>query len=140
VINHSHQLIDVLGEQIRCAEAMLEALTRENDALVASQAEALGAASTAKAAIVETLEGLETKRQALAAIVGDEVRAATEWQRLRALIAECKQRNEKNGALLNARADNVRVALKTLRGGEPALYGRSGHAPAQGGVRPLGTA
>lgn len=136
----AQQLIDVLGEQIRHAEAMLDTLERENAALVASDAEALGAASTAKAGIVEALERLEAKRQALAAAVSDETRASGDWQRLRTLIAECKQRNDKNGALLKARADNVRVALKSLRGAEPELYGRSGRAPAGNGARPLGTA
>lgn len=138
--HHAQELIDVLGEQIRCAEAMLDALASENAALVASQPDALGTASAAKAQIVETLERLEAKRQALAAALGDEARAAAEWQRLRGLIAECKQRNDKNGALLKARAENVRVALKTLRGNEPELYGRTGRAPTAGGARPLGTA
>jgi flagellar biosynthesis/type III secretory pathway chaperone len=138
--SHGQQLIDVLGEQIRHAEAMLDALAREHGALAAGDTDALGAASSAKAEIVETLERLEVERRELAAVVGDEARAAAEWQRLRTLVAECKQRNDKNGALLKARADNVRVALKALRGDEPELYGRSGRAPAPNGARPLGTA
>lgn len=136
----AQRLIDVLGEQIRNAEAMVAALDRENAALVASDTEALGSASASKAALVETLERLETERQALAAAVRDETRASDDWQRLRSLIAECKERNDKNGALLKARADNVRVALKTLHGSEPELYGRTGQAPARNGARPLGTA
>lgn len=40
---------------------------------------------------------------------------------------------------LKARAENVRVALMTLRGNESELYDRSGRAPTPGGARPLGT-
>jgi flagella synthesis protein FlgN len=137
---HAERLIDVLGEQIRYAEAMLETLQRENAALVASDSDALGTASAAKAEIVERLERLEAERQTLAAAVTDATRASGDWRRLRTLIGECKQRNDKNGALLKARAENVRVALKSLRGGEPELYGRTGQAPARNGARPLGTA
>lgn len=136
----AQRLIDVLGEQIRHAEAMLDALQRENEALVASDTDALGTASAAKAEIVETLERLEAERQTLAAVVSDATRASDDWQRLRTLIGECKLRNDKNGALLKARADNVRVALKTLRGGEPEIYGRTGQAPAPSGARALGSA
>jgi flagella synthesis protein FlgN len=136
----AQRLVDVLAEQIRNAEAMLAALERENAALVASDVEALGTASSAKADIAATLERLETERQALAAAVRDETRASSDWQRLRTLIAECKQRNDKNGALLKARADNVRVALRTLHGAEPQVYGRTGQPPARNGARPLGTA
>lgn len=137
----AENLINVLSEQIRCAQAMLDALERESRALLDSEPDALGEASAAKAKLVETLEGLEARRLALSAAIGAEARSATQWQRLRELIAECKARNDKNGALLKARAANVRTVLKTLRGAdEPELYGRTGHAPARGEARPLGTA
>lgn len=136
----SHELITVLGEQIRCAEAMLDALARESQALAASQPEDLSTATADKTKLVETLEGLEARRAKLSAAVGEEARAAAEWQRLHKLIAECKERNDKNGALLKARADNVRVVLKTLRGEEPEFYGRKGLTPSRADARPLGKA
>lgn len=128
----------VLGEQIRCAEAMLETLARENDALVAGNHDSLALATDAKAKLVDVLERLETERRELTE-PGD-ASADQDRQRLHELIARCKAQNERNGTLLKARAENVRIALKTLRGAEPELYGASGRTPARADARPLGTA
>jgi flagellar biosynthesis/type III secretory pathway chaperone len=145
----SEGLIAVLQEQIDCAEAMLETLGRENQALVRGDAEQLNAAGAAKAQLVETLETLERQRLSLAEAVtasvaraGSRMGAATspEWRRLLDLIGECKQQNERNGALVKARSEQVRTALRALRGTEPDLYGRSGHAPATADARSLGSA
>ena len=56
------------------------------------------------------------------------------------LLARCKEQNQRNGTLLTARAENVRIALKTLRGSEPELYGASGRTPSRVDARTLGTA
>jgi flagella synthesis protein FlgN len=128
----------IVAEQIRCAEEMLEALARENRALVGGTAEELGAASAAKGSLVDALEALETERRTVAATLPEAPASARE--RLHELIAECKRLNQRNGALLKARADNVRIALNALRGGEPELYGASGRAPARTDARPLGKA
>ena len=127
----------VLGEQIRCAEAMLEALARESEALATGNHDSLTLATDAKAELVTTLERLEEERRQLA---DADVAAEPDWQQLRALIARCKEQNQRNGALLKARADNVRIALKALRGSEPELYGATGLAPPRADARPLGTA
>lgn len=128
----------LLGEQIRCAEAMLATLTRENEALVEGNHESLALATDAKTKLVDALERLEAERRELA----DPGNAAAdqERQRLHELIARCKAQNERNGTLLKARAENVRIALKTLRGAEPELYGATGRTPARADARPLGTA
>jgi flagella synthesis protein FlgN len=143
----SEGLIAVLKEQIGCAEAMLETLGRENEALLKGDTEQLNAAGAAKAALVEMLEALERQRRSLTEAVAAGVagvqadRAANpEWRRLLDLIGECRQRNERNGALVKARSEQVRTALRALRGSEPDLYGRSGLAPASGDARSLGTA
>lgn len=128
----------VLGEQIRCAESMLATLTRENEALVEGNHESLALATDAKTKLVDALERLDTERRELAE-PGDAT-ADADRHRLRELIARCKEQNERNGMLLKARAENVRIALKTLRGGEPELYGATGRAPARTDARPLGTA
>jgi flagella synthesis protein FlgN len=125
----------VLGEQIRCAEAMLETLTREGQALADGDHDSLALATDAKTALVASLERLESERRELGG--GAE---STDWQRLRELIARCKEQNQRNGTLLKARAENVRIALKALRGGDPELYGSTGRAPARTDLRPLGTA
>jgi flagellar biosynthesis/type III secretory pathway chaperone len=139
-------LIIVLQEQIRCAEAMLETLGRENEALLRGDAEQLNTASAGKAQLVEMLEALEGQRRSLSeAVASGAADAGTrakgpEWQRLLELISECKRQNERNGGLVKARSDQVRSALRALRGTEPDLYGRSGRAPAVGDPRSLGTA
>ncbi len=128
----------VLTEQIRAAEAMLETLGLERRALSDRDHEALGTATEAKARLVDTLENLESERRTLAH--GDDAADAPDWQRLRELIARCKDENQRNGTLLQARAENVRVALKTLRGSEPELYGATGRTPPRADARKLGTA
>jgi flagellar biosynthesis/type III secretory pathway chaperone len=133
----SADLTAVLADQVLCAEAMLAALEREHEALVGGSPDALAAASDAKAQLVETLETLESQRRTLTA---DGTQQSDAWRRLRDVLGECKQRNQRNGALLKARADNVRVALNALRGAQPELYGSRGQQPSRSGARPLGTA
>ena len=139
----SEGLIAVLEEQIHCAEAMLETLGRENDALLRGDAEQLNAAGASKA---ELVEALERQRRSLSEAVASGIANAApqakgpEWQRLLELITECKQQNERNGALVKARSEQVRTALRVLRGSEPDLYGRSGRAPAATDARSLGSA
>ena len=128
----------LIGEQLRCAEAMLETLTRENQALRDGDASALQATTEAKAALVDALEKLESERHALAA--ADGTVGAPESLRLREVIALCKEQNQRNGLLLKARAANVRIALKVLRGSEPELYSATGHTPSRADARTLGTA
>jgi len=136
--NDSQRLSAVIGEQLRCAEAMLEALTRENQALASGDASALDSATATKAELVDALEKLESERLELAAL-GDAA-AAAEWQQLREVVAQCKEQNQRNGLLLKARAENVRIALKTLRGSEPELYSATGRTPSRADARTLGTA
>jgi flagellar biosynthesis protein FlgN len=128
----------VLTEQIRAAEAMLETLGRESRALSDGDHEALDAATDAKARLVDVLEKLESERREL--VHGDDAGDAPDWQRLRELVARCKDENQRNGTLLKARAETVRVALKTLRGSEPDLYGATGRTPTRADARKLGTA
>jgi flagella synthesis protein FlgN len=137
-MSDAQRLTEVVNEQIRCAEAMLETLAAETQALTEGNHDALAAATDAKAKLVDEIERLEAERQGLAR--REAARETPEWQRLRELVARCKEQNQRNGTLLRARAEHVRVALKTLRGAEPELYGATGRAPAHGETRRLGTA
>jgi flagella synthesis protein FlgN len=132
------RLHGILDEQLRCAEAMLDTLALENRALTDGDQTALRAATEAKARLVDALEKLEAERLALAQ--RDDALRAAEWQRLRDVIAQCKEQNDRNGVLLKARAENVRIALKALRGSEPELYSASGRTPPRTDARKLGTA
>ena len=136
--DQSQRLSAVVSEQLRCAEAMLETLTRESQAIAGGDTGALGAATEAKAKLVDALEKLESERREIAS--RDDAPGVPEWQRLRDVIAQCKDQNQRNGLLLKARAENVRVALKTLRGSEPDVYSASGRTPSRADARTLGTA
>jgi flagellar biosynthesis/type III secretory pathway chaperone len=135
-----HALAAVLNEQIRCAEAMLQTLGRENDALVAGDVELLHSVGADKARLVESLEALESERRSLS--TGDEARdrESPEWQALLGLISACKDQNQRNGALVKARSEQVQIALQALRGSEPGFYDPSGLKPSARSARPLGTA
>ena len=56
------------------------------------------------------------------------------------LVAACKKQNLRNGALVKARSEQVRLALQTLQGSEPGLYDPNGLKPSARSLRPLGTA
>lgn len=138
-------LTSILNEQIHCAEAMLGTLARENEALVAGDPEELNAAGAEKARLVATLEALETERRALAAAIeatfGNGAGGADQqWGTLLGLIAECKRENQRNGALVRARGEQVRAALSIVRGIEAQVYDGSGTSASARGARTLGTA
>ena len=146
----STSLAAILNEQISCAQQMLATLARENQALVDGDADLLNVAGAEKARLVEALDSLEHERQALSDAIGltfasasekspDATRPA-EWRALLDLIAECKHQNQRNGALVKARSEQVRIALRALRGTEAALYDPSGLEHAARSARPLGTA
>jgi flagella synthesis protein FlgN len=146
----SASLVAILNEQISCAEAMLATLARENQALVAGDAELLNAAGAEKARLVEALDSLEQERRALSDAIGatfaggdqaaDDQSRPAEWRALLELVAECKEQNQRNGALVKARSEQVRIALRALRGTEAALYDPSGLEHSTRSARPLGTA
>jgi flagellar biosynthesis protein FlgN len=146
----STSLVAILNEQISCAQEMLATLARENQALVDGDADSLNAAGAEKARLVEALDSLEHERRSLSDAIGLTFAAASdrsadanrpaEWRALLDLIAECKNQNQRNGALVKARSEQVRIALRTLRGTEAALYDPSGLERAARSARPLGTA
>ena len=146
----SLSLVAILNEQISCAQQMLATLARENQALVDGDADSLNAAGADKARLVEALDSLEHERRALSEAIGltfapasdksADANRPAEWRALLDLIAECKQQNQRNGALVKARSEQVRIALRALRGTEAALYDPSGLEHAAHSARPLGIA
>ncbi len=138
------RLADVLNEQLRCAQAMLETLGRENHALVVGDADLLSTAGADKARLVDALETLETERRGLSEqlehSMSQSARDEPAWNALLELVAACKEQNQRNGALVKARSEQVRLALQTLRGAEPGFYDPNGLKPSARSARPLGTA
>ena len=147
----STSLVAILNEQISCAQEMLATLARENQALLEGDADLLNTAGADKARLVEALDSLEHERRSLSDAIGltfasagdksagEESRPA-QWRALLELIAECKQQNQRNGALVKARSEQVRIALRALRGTEESLYDPRGLEHAGRSARPLGTA
>ena len=119
------QIDAVVQEQIRCAEAMLAALDRENQALLEGNTDGLNVVGAEKVKLMESLETLERERRLMAQVPNSDT-AQPHWQRLLELMEECRRRNERNGALVNLRREQVDQALKVLRGAELELYDASG--------------
>lgn len=145
---HDHSgLVDVLTEQVQCVDAMLLALERENHALLENDAETLNAAGADKNRLLETLESLEHERQGLAAndasfeqLIADDVDAKSSWQQLVERLEECRRRNQRNGALVNARQEQIAKMLIILRGVQTEVYDSHGQKPAAPAARSLGSA
>src|SRR5690606_32805519 len=125
---------------------MLSTLGRENQALLAGDSESLNATGADKARLVETLESLESERRTLTeaietTLLETESTEAPAWRKLLDLIAACKEQNQRNGALVKARAEHIRQALKVLRGADdPECYDPTGLTSAARGARHLGSA
>jgi len=140
------RLADVIDEQIRCAQAMLRALDLEDEALKAGDSERLNSAGADKARLVESLEDLEQERSGLAAAL--ELRLATledsdtggKWRELLAILEQCRQRNQRNGALVRARREQVLAALRLLGGTESELYDSKGFESVARNAQRLGSA
>jgi flagellar biosynthesis/type III secretory pathway chaperone len=139
-------LIDVLNEQIRCAEAMLGTLDRETRAIVDGDGDNLNAASAEKARLVDALEALEQERRGLTDALQLNLSAVRDtgtgarWHELLALLDRCKAHNQRNGTLVSVRKEQVLAALKLLRGSEPEFYDSHGRKPAPGRARSIGSA
>jgi len=132
----------VVREQVGSAESMLEILDQEYQALLEGDTESLNKASAQKARVIEDLETLERARQDLA-VPGQSSRmdaSDPSWSKVLDLIKQCRERNQRNGALANARREQVLLALNTLRGSVDSVYDESGAVPRGVGVRALGEA
>ena len=127
-----------MQEQIRCAEAMLAALDRENQALLDGNTDGLNLVGAEKVQLMESLESLERERRLMAQVPDGGTAGQSHWQRLLELMEECRRRNERNGALVNLRREQVDQALNVLRGAELELYDASGLRARGSASRPGG--
>jgi len=132
----------VLREQVGSAESMLEILDQEYQALLDGDTENLNRAGAEKARVIEDLETLERARQDLAGTAqpdgGDTPQSS--WSEVLDLIKQCRERNQRNGALANARREQVLLALNVLRGSDDSVYDESGSVARGVGARALGEA
>ena len=131
----------VIREQVGSAASMLEILDQEYQALLDGDTERLNRASAEKARVIEDLETLERARQDLALPGAPEAaRADSSWSEMLALIEQCRERNQRNGALANARREQVLLALNVLRGSADSVYDESGAVARGLSARVLGEA
>ena len=136
-------LNQVVDEQIRVAEAVLEILDLENQALQQGDIDQLNFAGEKKAGLVITMEHLEQERELIVRSGETTVEAGHRhrWDQLLELMAECKNRNERNGELVRSRREHVARALKVLHGEALELYDASGLAASgTGALNDLGEA
>jgi len=115
-------------------------LSEENRALLENNIEQLGELCDAKLDAARRLEQLDERlRQIAPDLRGDRDQAGAWlqqqdqggqllscWRTLGEFAKECRERNQANGALLDARSGQVRNALQALRPAPAATYGPSG--------------
>jgi flagellar biosynthesis/type III secretory pathway chaperone len=134
----------IYGEEIAALRELDGLLSREHEFLAANDIDALEAASAARQDAVARLLRLEDERRDLSRMLGRDAdlagtAAMIAWCDpqgvLRPTIAEhgrlsgqCRQQNERNGALVGARMARLSNMLGMLAGAsaQPATYGRSG--------------
>ncbi len=135
-------VLALLTQEIEALQRVLATLGAERAALDERSADALLAASNAKAEAVAVAASLEQQRQAqTAADPAAPTAAATGLiNELKTLAAECRQQNDVNGLLIRGQRRRVEGSLNVLRGGRAATdtYGRDGETRLiQGSRTPL---
>ncbi|MGY3039549.1 flagella synthesis protein FlgN [Rhodanobacter sp. TND4EL1] len=122
-------LASVLGDMQHAAGQWLQVLEDERAALGSASTEALDQIGAQKQGLLQQLEQLDAERLILCREhPSREVALASEWSRVAQALRQCHALNQRNGAMVNQRLNQVRQALAILTGhsGENELYGRSG--------------
>jgi flagellar biosynthesis protein FlgN len=104
-------------------------LDEEREALNSADAGALNRAGEAKQMLMRRLEQLDVERLhivATSAHAAQEVQPA--WRDLLKTLTSCRDKNQRNGALVGRRLTQVRRALSVLTGGgnDTGIYSHSG--------------
>lgn len=109
----------VLEEMSATTAQLIAILDEEREALGCADAPALNRAGEAKQMLMRRLEQLDVERLHLS---GTSAEAAQQvepmWQELLKSLAVCRDKNQRNGALVGQRLTQVRRALAMLTGSE----------------------
>lgn len=150
------RLGEILVREIECAAAFVQVLNAEKTALAGRDPGALETAVEAKQRCAEELQELDRQRVELLKSAGfSPDRAGVEsciqwcdaddslsprWQRLLALLEQCRDLNLANGNLLELNRHHAERALAILRGQQPdaKLYGPAGETTTGSLSRTLG--
>jgi len=157
-LEYRQRLAELLQEEQIAATHLLAALEHQQQELANAQFDNIEASAKNTHSHIQTLEGLEKKRNALAARLGYAAdhdgmaqlirwsdydgSLALQWRKLLELARRCRDCNQINGAVVDINRRRVRQALGILRGqqNDAELYGRSGQTAADTLSRPLAKA
>ncbi|MBI2382567.1 MAG: flagellar protein FlgN [Gammaproteobacteria bacterium] len=120
----------ILQGEAACAETLLATLNDEHAALLANDVERLRGATDAKLQALKRVEACGRQREALLGgrTPPPESAAGRLWEKLLDVATRCRDRNQANAALLDARRARTLWALRYL-GVTTPLYGRYGQTP-----------
>jgi flagella synthesis protein FlgN len=119
----------VVDEMSAATAQLVIVLDEEREALNSADASALNRAGEAKQMLMRRLEQLDAERlhmSAASAHGAQEVQPA--WGDLLKTLTTCRDKNQRNGALVGRRLSQVRRALSVLTGSgnDTGIYGHSG--------------
>ena len=128
------QIVEILGESVRCALNLKEILVEEREALQKRDTVSLSTAADSKLALVREIADLNQTRDKVSAQAGfgddpdnledladwcdDEMVVSNLWQKLQGIASECDLMNRTNGAIIHLRHQQSLNGLSVLRGGE----------------------
>lgn len=151
------QLAKLMDQEIAAANALLQALQAETDAL-GRDPEALEQAAARKQELVTNMEALHQQRCAMLQAAGCspsrsgleqflqrfdvEDRLLGRWQRLLDVTEQCRDANLSNGAVVELSRLHLRQALALMHGHSPqtVAYGAGGESVAAGSSRVIAKA
>ena len=119
----------VLDEMSATTAQLITVLDEEREALSCADAKALNRAGEAKQMLMRRLEQLDVERLHMcSASTEASQQAEPAWRELLKSLATCRDKNQRNGALVGQRLTQVRRALSVLTGsdGQTGTYSPSG--------------
>ena len=119
----------VLDEMSATATQLIDILDEEREALECADAKALNRSGEAKQMLLRRLEQLDVERLHLSNTSSEAAQQTDSiWRDLLKSLAVCRDKNQRNGALVNHRLTQVRRALSVLTGNDSQVgtYGQNG--------------
>ncbi len=125
-----NRLASVLDRQSAVATELASLLDAERSALSGTAADEVARRAEEKVALLQRMEGLEAERNHLFRDVDADgeppIEIRQRWRALMSLAKSCRDANEVNGYIINARNHQVRQLIDILRGSPSVTYGPQG--------------
>jgi flagellar biosynthesis protein FlgN len=119
----------VLDEMGATTTQLISILDEEREALECADAKALNRSGEAKQMLLRRLEQLDVERLHLSNTSSEAAQQTdSQWRDLLKSLSVCRDKNQRNGALVNQRLTQVRRALSVLTGNDSQIgtYGQNG--------------